>query len=116
MTAIGMIGAGRWGSNWVRTLAAMPQVELRWCCDLNEGSLERVRQQFPQVQTTTCLDDLLSDTTLDGVVIATIAPTHFEVAQQALTAGKHVLVEKPMTLTTAQALELSDLSRRHRYC
>jgi predicted dehydrogenase len=112
MTAIGMLGAGNWGSNWIRTLAGMPDVELRWCCDLNAASLERVRRQFPQVQTTTRLQDLLEDATLEGVVIATIAPTHFPVAKAALEAGKHVMVEKPMTLTTADAGALTTLARQ----
>jgi predicted dehydrogenase len=112
MTTIGMLGAGNWGSNWIRTLAAMPDVELRWCCDLNASSLERVRRQFPQVQTTTRMQDLFDDATLEGVVIATIAPTHFPVAKAALEAGKHVMVEKPMTLTTADAVALTTLARQ----
>src|SRR3954470_22275734 len=110
MTHLGMIGAGRWGSNWIRTLASLPGVELRWCCDVSPASLDRVRQQFPTVRTTTSLDDLLGDPTLDGVVIATIAPTHFDVARRALLAYKHVLVEKPMTLTTADAEALTELA------
>jgi predicted dehydrogenase len=112
MTAIGMLGAGNWGSNWIRTLAAMPDVELRWCCDLSAASLERVRRQFPQVQTTTRMQDLLDDAALEGVVIATIAPTHFPVARAALEAGKHVMVEKPMTLTAADAGALTTLARQ----
>jgi predicted dehydrogenase len=111
MTAIGMIGAGRWGSNWIKTLSALPNTELRWCCDVSTASLERVRQQFPTVQTTTRVEDLLADSTLDGVVIATIAPTHFDVARRALLAGKHVMVEKPMTLTTADAVSLTELAQ-----
>jgi len=114
MAAIGMIGAGRWGMNWVKTLAALPNTELRRCCDVSAASLERVRQQFPQVQTTTSLDDVLGDPTLDAVVVATIAPTHYDLARRALTAGKHVLVEKPMTLTTADAVELTELARARR--
>ena len=113
MTSVGMIGAGRWGFNWVRTLAARPDVELRWCCDVSPASLDRVRAAFPRVQTTTRLDDLLDDRTLDAVVIATIAPTHFDVAGRALAAGKHVMVEKPMTLTTADAHALTELADRH---
>src|ERR1043166_4045585 len=101
MTSVGMIGAGRWGFNWVRTLASLPGVSLRWCCDVSPASLDRVQAAFPHVQTTTQLDDLIEDDTLDAVVIATIAPTHFDVASRALIAGKHVMVEKPMTLTTA---------------
>src|SRR5689334_13204677 len=111
MTAIGMIGAGSWGFNWVRTLAAMPDCELRWCCDLSEACRKRVQQQFPQVKTTAQVEDLLADPTLDGVVIATIAPTHYEVARRCLEAGKHVMVEKPMTLTTADAVALTELAR-----
>jgi predicted dehydrogenase len=114
MTAIGMIGCGSWGSNWVRTLAAMADVELRWCCDLNEGLLARTKQQFPQVQTTTRFDDLIADPTLDGIVLATIAPTHFDLAKRALEAGKHVMVEKPMTLNTTDAVELARMAREQR--
>jgi predicted dehydrogenase len=109
-----MIGAGRWGGNWIRTLAALPGVQLRWVCDVSPASLERIRQQFPSVQITTRLDDLLADATLDGIVIATIAPTHFDVARRALLAGKHVMVEKPMTLTTRDAVELTELASRQK--
>jgi predicted dehydrogenase len=112
MTSIGMIGAGRWGGNWIRTLNSLPGTQLRWVCDVSPVSLDRVKQQFPHVQTTTQLDDLLHDKTLDGIVIATIAPTHFTVASKALSAGKHVLVEKPMTLTTSDAVALTDLAQR----
>jgi len=110
MVALGMIGAGRWGGNWVRTLANLPATQLRWCCDVSAASLEKVGKQFPQVKTTTRLDDLLEDPTLAGVVIASIAPTHFQVARRALLAGKHVMVEKPMTLTTREAMELTELA------
>jgi predicted dehydrogenase len=113
MTGIGLVGAGKWGGNWLRTLAGLPDVHLRWCCDLNESLLARVRGQYPDVSTTTSFDDLLRDPATEGVVLATIAPTHFSLARKALLAGKHVLVEKPMTLTTADAAELTRLAARH---
>ena len=97
----------------MRTLAALPGVELRWCCDVSSASLERVHAPFPHVKTTTQLSDLLDDSTLDAVVIATIAPTHFDVASRAILAGKHAMVEKPMTLTTADAHALTELAQRH---
>jgi predicted dehydrogenase len=106
MTAIGVIGCGSWGSNWVRTLAAMPVAQLRWCCDLNESLLAQTKRQFPQVRTTTSFDDLLHDPCLMGIVVATTAPTHFHLARRALEAGKHVLVEKPLALKCADALAL----------
>src|SRR5262245_29577135 len=101
MTGIAMLGAGNWGSNWIRTLAGMSEVSLRWVCDLSEASLERVRRQLPHVKTTTRVEDVLADPAVEGVVVATIAPTHYEVARRVLEAGKHAMVEKPMTLTTA---------------
>src|SRR4051812_7868299 len=101
MTGIGLVGAGKWGGNWLRTLAGLNHASLRWCCDLNESLLANVRKQFPQVPTTTSFDDLLHDPATDGIVIASIAPTHFPLGKKALEAGKPVLIEKPMTLTTA---------------
>jgi predicted dehydrogenase len=58
------------------------------------------------------MDDLFDDPAVQGVVIATIAPTHFAVARRGLESGKHVMVEKPMTLCTADAVELTDIARR----
>jgi predicted dehydrogenase len=112
MTTVGMIGAGRWGGNWIRTLASLPGTQLRWVCDVSPAALEKIRQQYPNVRTTTSVEDLYEDPELDGLVIATIAPTHFDVARKAMLAGKHVMVEKPMTLTTRDAIELTDLAKR----
>jgi predicted dehydrogenase len=111
MTVIAHIGAGNWGSNWIRTLAGMPEVELRWVCDVMPASLEKIRRQFPQTKTTTRVDDLLEDPAVQGIVIASIAPTHFDIARRALLAGKNVMVEKPMTLVTTEAEELNRLAR-----
>jgi predicted dehydrogenase len=112
MTSIGIIGAGRWGSNWIRTMSALPDAELRWVCDVNAASLDRLRPLLPKLQTTSQVDDLLDDPALDGVILATSAPTHFALARQALLADKHLLVEKPMTLNTRDALELTGLAER----
>jgi predicted dehydrogenase len=112
MTGLALVGAGKWGGNWLRTLAAMPEADLRWCCDLNEALLAKVRHVHPDVCATTDFDDLLRDPATEGVVIASIAPTHFPLAKKALEAGKHVLVEKPMTLTTADATALNRVADR----
>jgi predicted dehydrogenase len=114
MTGIGLVGVGKWGENWLRTLASAPDISLRWCCDLNESLLAKVRQRYPHVPTTGSFDDLLRDPATEGVVIASIAPTHFPLAKKALEAGKHVLVEKPMTLTSTDAAELNRLAERNR--
>lgn len=112
MVTIAEIGAGKWGFNWVRALARIPNIEFRYCCDLMEASLERVRQQFPTVRTTSRLEDLLEDETLDAVVLATSAPTHYPMAKRLLEAGKHVMVEKPLTLATHEAEELTRLAQK----
>ncbi len=110
MTHLATIGAGRWGFNWIKTLAAHPDVDLRWCADVTTSALERVRTEFPGVRTTSDVADVLSDPLVTGVVIATSAPTHYDVARRALAAGKHVLVEKPMTLTRREAVQLNRLA------
>ncbi len=112
MIGIGLAGAGKWGGNWLRTLAGLPDVALRWCCDLNEVLLANVRKQYPQVPTTNAFEQLLRDPATQGIVIATIAPTHFSLAKKALEAGKHVMVEKPMTLTAGDAIELNRVAAR----
>jgi predicted dehydrogenase len=114
MTVLGMVGCGSWGANWVRTLASMPDVDLRWCCDLSPALLAKISQQYPQVQTTSEINDLLSDPEVEGIVMATIAPTHYDLAKRALEAGKHVMVEKPMTLSTGDAENLARLARNRR--
>jgi predicted dehydrogenase len=114
MTGIGMVGAGKWGGNWVRTLSSLPEVNLRWVCDLNEELLRKIKEQYPNVQTTTSYDELLDDPATEGIVLATIAPTHFNLGKRAIEAGKHVLVEKPMTLTTTDAVELNRIAHAHR--
>jgi predicted dehydrogenase len=112
MTGLALVGAGKWGGNWLRTLASLPEVNLRWVCDLNAELLAKVRQTYPNVSTTSRFDDLLADPETDGVVVASIAPTHFPLGKKALGAGKHVLVEKPMTLTAADAAELNRVASR----
>jgi predicted dehydrogenase len=112
MTILGLVGAGNWGGNWLRTLANMPEVELRWCCDLSPAIRQRVQRQYPQIHVTAHLEEVLRDACVQGVVLATSAPTHYSLARQALLADKHVLVEKPMTLSAAQAADLTSLAEQ----
>jgi len=111
MTGVGLVGAGNWGSNWLRTLATMPEASLRWCCDLNPTLLDQIAAQHPSVRTTPQFDDLLADPETVGIVIASIVPTHFVLAKKALQAGKHVMVEKPMALKAKEAIELTQLAK-----
>ena len=89
---VGVAGLGHWGPNLARNFAEL--AELAWLCDA-DGSREAVARRYPHARFTTRLEDLLADDALDAVVIATPVPTHYELARDALLAGKHVLVEKP---------------------
>lgn len=93
---VGIVGAGYWGPNLIRGFAETPGCELRYVCDLRQDLLGKIAKRFHQVKTTTCFDDLLRDPEVDGVVVATPAATHADLAAKALNAGKHVLVEKPL--------------------
>src|SRR5262245_3998750 len=107
MTGVGLVGVGNWGANWLRTLATLPEADLRWACDLNPALLAKINTDHPKVRTTKSLDDLFRDPETRGIVVASSAPTHFVLAKRALEAGKDVMVEKPMALTAADAAELA---------
>lgn len=107
---VGVIGAGAWGRNHVRTLATMADVELAMVCDASAAIRERVTQQHPGVAVTDSPAELLRR--VDAVVIASPAPTHAELALQAVAAGVPALVEKPFALTTADAERMAEESER----
>jgi predicted dehydrogenase len=94
---LAVIGAGYWGPNLVRNAMATPAMNLRWLCDLDEDRARRVLGPYSTVATTDSFDMILEDPAVHAVAIATPAATHFPLAIAALDAGKHVLVEKPLT-------------------
>jgi len=98
---MGVIGAGAWGKNHVRTAATLPDAELVAVCDADAKTRERIGRQYPAVHVTADVADLLSR--VDAVVIASPATTHARVALQCIEAGKPCLVEKPFALTTRDA-------------
>src|SRR3954452_14347060 len=107
---VGLVGLGYWGPNLLRVLGDMDSVEIAWICDLDGDRLGRYGRRHPMARTTTEYDDLLSDTALDAVLIATPVFTHFDLASAALTAGKHVFVEKPLAPSVAEADDLIDIA------
>lgn len=111
MVNVAVIGAGGWGKNLVRNFAGLKECRLKTVCDLNEKTLAGHKAAFG-VATTTQADEVLKDTEIEAVVVATPAPSHFDVARQALESGKHVYVEKPMTLSVADAESLVALAEK----
>ena len=107
-----MIGCGYWGPNLLRNFAENETAELRWMCDLDAKRLTAMGRRYPGTQTTTDYKSLMADPELDAVAIATPVWTHFDFAKDALEAGKHVLVEKPLTASVAEAEQLIELAER----
>lgn len=107
---MGIIGCGHWGPNHIRVFEESDRAQVVACADLSSARLQRIATRFPHMETTTCSDDILHDPRIDAVVIATPTATHHALATSALRAGKHVLVEKPLCTTSAQAAELSALA------
>jgi predicted dehydrogenase len=103
---VGLAGVGYWGPNLARSLDDLPGLELTWICDRDETALERVAGRFPAARRTTRFEDLLEDDGITAVAIATPVVTHFELAREALVAGKHVLVEKPLALSSTLGEQL----------
>jgi predicted dehydrogenase len=104
VTKVALAGLGYWGPNLARNFDEL--AELAWLCDLSEENRERFAARFPGARMTGNFDEVLADDSVEAVVIATPVVTHFELAKQALEAGKHVLVEKPPALTGAEVEEL----------
>jgi predicted dehydrogenase len=108
---IAVVGAGYWGKNLVRNFATAKRCSLKYVCDLDKKVLDSQKKSFPFIKTTSELGDVLGDAEIDAVVIATEVPTHFEIAQKSLEAGKHTYVEKPITLKAADAKILVELAK-----
>ena len=111
MSNVAIIGIGDWGRNLVRNFYEIEKVNLKVCCDLDMNALEKIREKYPSVRITTDYGEVIEDKEVDAVVIATPTQTHFDLAKKALEAEKHVLVEKPLTLSHTQAQELVDLAK-----
>jgi predicted dehydrogenase len=107
---IGVVGCGYWGMNYVRIFNELPHASVVAVCEKRLDRLEEVVRRGPGVHLTTELDELL-ESDVDAVVICTEATTHYTIARQCLLAGKHVLVEKPITTAVEQAEELSRLAQ-----
>lgn len=103
---VGVIGCGYWGPRLIRDFCELPAVDMLMAADLSHERRCRIEQQFPQVRTTTNHEELLADPEIEAVVIATPIRTHYALAMQALQSGKHVLVEKPLAASVAEAEEL----------
>jgi predicted dehydrogenase len=108
---VGQAGLGYWGRNLARNFDDL--TELRWLCDASEERRTEFAERYPDARVTGDFDELLAADDVDAVVIATPVPTHYPLARAALEAGKHVFVEKPPAMRTAEMEELIALAETH---
>ena len=109
-SGIAVIGCGYWGMNYVRIFNELVDAQVVAVCDKSADRLKEVSRRFPGVYLTTEVDDAASQPGVDAVVVCTEATTHFNVTRRLLLAGKHVLVEKPLTTIAADAEKLIDIA------
>jgi len=108
---VSVVGCGRWGPNLIRNFFQISEVKLGMICDLEENKLEAIKEQYADVGITQDYNNLLNDTEINAIAIATPVATHFELAKKALEKGKHVFVEKPETTNSKEAGELLKLAK-----
>lgn len=111
---VAVVGLGYWGPNLVRNFLKIPDVKVKIVCDITQERLNAFRKDYPDISITDKYDDILQDETIDLVAIATPLNSHFLLSKKALLANKHVLIEKPMTETSAQAKELIKLAEKNK--
>jgi protoporphyrinogen oxidase/predicted dehydrogenase len=107
---VGVVGVGYWGPNLVRNLAESPLFDISYVCDTRPEALEGIARRYPGIACTTRYEELLRDSDLDAVAIATPVASHYALAMSALEAGKHAFVEKPLAASAEQVVELTRLA------
>jgi predicted dehydrogenase len=108
VTRVGVAGLGYWGPNLARNFDEL--ADLAWICDASSERLAALADRYPEANRTEDFAEMLGDPELDAIAIATPVPTHYELARDALAAGKHVLVEKPPAMRAAEMDELVALA------
>src|SRR3954451_23010553 len=112
MVNVAVAGTGGWGLNHVRTFARAKEATLVGIADPSEAALARAAGFAPNARRFRSLDEILEAKDIDAVVLATPEVTHASLAVRALDAGKHVLVEKPLALTSQEADQVVNAAER----
>ena len=108
---MGVVGCGYWGPKLARNLNDLAETELAWVADFRPERLAHMRELYPDVRTTQAYAEILASD-VDAVVIATPVSTHHALAMQALRAGKHVLIEKPIAAKVSDAVDIAETAER----
>jgi predicted dehydrogenase len=112
MINIGIIGYGYWGPNLLRNFISAKDCKVLSVAEKRTDRHVLINKQFPDVRCVVDVDEIINDTNINAIVIATPVFTHFVLAKKALENGKHVLLEKPMTSSVSEAVELIELAEK----
>lgn len=107
---VAVIGAGYWGPNLARCFSTHGATTCKYVCDIRLDAARKLVSRFPATEATDDYDRILADADVHAVAIATPVATHFPLAEKALLAGKHVLVEKPLAMNAAEGEALVALA------
>jgi len=107
---VGVIGAGYWGPNLIRNFHEFADADLKMVCDLRQERLDQIKGRYPEISTSRDYKAML-DSAVEAVIIATPVSTHYQIVKDCLQAGKHVLCEKPLCDSSAEAQELTLLEK-----
>lgn len=107
---IAVIGCGYWGGHYVRLFTQLQETHVVAVCDLIPENLKNIKQRFPDVTITSDYNTILDMPGIDAVVIVTTAHHHYDIARKFIEAGKHILIEKPMTTRVEDAEHLIELA------
>jgi UDP-2-acetamido-3-amino-2,3-dideoxy-glucuronate N-acetyltransferase len=107
---VACVGAGYWGKNLIRNFDGLGVLDV--ICDSNESVLEAFQRQYPGKRLSSSFAELLADRAIDAVIIAAPAENHYALTREALLAGKHVFVEKPLALRVSEGAELVALAEQ----
>lgn len=111
---IAQLGVGYWGPNLLRNFSALPNCHVKYAVDFSAERRGFVSANFPKTTALANANPVFADPAVNAVIIATPAATHFTLAQQALAAGKHVLVEKPLATRATEVDELAAAAAREK--
>ena len=114
MVKIAQIGVGYWGPNLLRNLTTNYNCTVKIVVDLSPERQDFVKKLYPSIHVTDNMDAIFNDPDINAVVIATPVASHYDLAIKTLSAGKHVLVEKPMATNSSQVRKIGQLAAKKR--
>lgn len=114
MINIAQVGCGYWGPNLLRNFVQSSNCDVKIVADINDERLSYVNRVYPHIKTTKRYEDILEDNSIDAVVLATPAGSHYEISEKIIKKGKHVLVEKPLALKTSEVRNLITLAEKYK--